>query len=158
MRARRARCATSSRVMTGMSGESRRAVRRPVRDRSGRPAHLSGGAGDDDQQHEVHVRMTPQAVPGLGRVSSGEDRARGGPRDARCTSCSGRTRSDLIREAVSTFLRSDDRSEAELVAWQKEGILGAFGVEPDIAESVAELRAAHRRRLPELDARWDAPR
>lgn len=71
---------------------------------------------------------------------------------------SGRTRSDLIREAISTFLQRDDRSEAELVVWQEEGILGAFGVEADIAESVAELRAANRRRLPELDVRWDAPK
>lgn len=70
----------------------------------------------------------------------------------------GRTRSDIIREAIDRYLAEDARTEAETVAWQKEAIMAAFGTEPDIAESVEELRRAGRRRQQELDARWESPR
>lgn len=56
-----------------------------------------------------------------------------------------RTGRDLARSSsIHEHLARDFRAEAE-VAQQRAAILGAFGVEPDLAESCTKLRSANRR-------------
>ena len=69
-----------------------------------------------------------------------------------------RTRSDLIREAIDRYLAEDARSEAEIVARQKEALLALFGAAPHLGDEIERSRAVDRRHQEELDARWDESR
>lgn len=68
-----------------------------------------------------------------------------------------RTRSDLIREAIDRYLAEDARTEAVVVAAQKEALLALFGAAPHLGDELARLRAVDVQREKELDARWDEP-
>lgn len=62
----------------------------------------------------------------------------------------GWTRSALIRDAIDRYLEFDDRAEGELAGRQRSALLGAFGVDPDVGEAVAALRAQDAERAAAL--------
>jgi predicted transcriptional regulator len=72
----------------------------------------------------------------------------------------GRTKSDLIREAVDRLLDEPLSEEAELARFRAAAD-SAFGVAPyleDGATSVRKLRDNDRRRLERLERRWHGAR
>lgn len=65
----------------------------------------------------------------------------------------GATRSAVIRDAIDRYLELDDRAEAEVVARQRDALLGVFGIAPELAGAVTEFRAADTERAIDLDRR-----
>ena len=67
---------------------------------------------------------------------------------------SGRTKSDLIREALDAFLETEESSEDWRRRW-REAVDAVAGIAPYLPDTyVQELRHADLRRQAELERRW----
>ena len=73
---------------------------------------------------------------------------------ARRVTASGRTKSDLIREALDAYLETEESDEEWRKQWL-EAIDAIYGIAPYLPETyVEDLRALDVRRQEELERRW----
>lgn len=73
---------------------------------------------------------------------------------ARRVIATGRTKSDLIREALDTYLQTEESNEEWRKKWG-DAIDGIAGIAPYLPETyVEDLRAIDAKRQADLERRW----